>query len=74
MACAIDWIISASGASISGFHLVGFSLGAHMIGVAGRNVRSGRIPYITGEDSFLLNSPFILSLTINIYLLNTHVS
>lgn len=50
VARAIDWIISDTGVTTSHFHLVGFSLGAHMIGVAGRNVRSGLLPYLTGED------------------------
>ncbi|XP_026318982.1 lipase member H-like [Hyposmocoma kahamanoa] len=50
MARAIDWIVGETGTNIANFHLVGFSLGAHMAGVAGRNVQSGRIPYLTGLD------------------------
>lgn len=53
MARTMDWIIGQTGTNIGNFHLVGFSLGAHMAGVAARNVRSGRIPYLTGEDSLL---------------------
>lgn len=53
MARAIDWIIDQTRTNIGNLHLVGFSLGSHMAGVAARNVRSGRIPYLTGEYSSL---------------------
>ncbi|KAI5643784.1 lipase domain-containing protein [Phthorimaea operculella] len=50
LARAIDWICQMTGASPNRFHLVGFSLGAHLVGVAGRNVQTGRIAYITALD------------------------
>ncbi|XP_026328873.1 endothelial lipase-like [Hyposmocoma kahamanoa] len=50
VARTIDWIVFETGANIGGFHLVGFSLGAHQVAVAGRNVQSGQIPYITALD------------------------
>ncbi|KAJ2947113.1 hypothetical protein O0L34_g16466 [Tuta absoluta] len=50
LAQAIDWICQLTGSSPARFHLVGFSLGAHLAAVAGRNVQSGRIAYITGLD------------------------
>lgn len=54
MARTIDWIVFETGANIGAFHLVGFGLGAHQVAVAGRNVQSGRIPYITGENLLFL--------------------
>lgn len=44
----IDYQVENSGARIEDFHLIGFSLGAHVVGIAGQNVKSGRIQKITG--------------------------
>ena len=43
----IDWLIDMR-TPISSFHLIGFSLGAHIVGKTGRSVTKGKIPYITG--------------------------
>jgi pancreatic triacylglycerol lipase len=44
----VDWLI-AQGSSVGNFHIMGHSLGGHIVGIAGRTVTRGRIPYITGE-------------------------
>ncbi|CAG9790511.1 unnamed protein product [Diatraea saccharalis] len=46
----INWLNSASGASPARYHLVGFSLGAHQVGIIGRHVQ-GAVAYITGLDA-----------------------
>jgi len=45
----VDLIVSQTGAAISSFHLVGHSLGSHVVGWAGSTV-NGRISRITGLD------------------------
>ncbi|CAH2987826.1 unnamed protein product [Chilo suppressalis] len=45
----INWLNRVTGTTPEMFHLVGFSLGAHQVGVVGRNV-GGAITYITGLD------------------------
>ena len=45
----IDLIVSQTGVAISSFHLVGHSLGSHVVGWAGSTV-NGRISRITGLD------------------------
>lgn len=43
----------ATGASFDNMHLVGFSLGAHLVGNAGKELE-GKIARITGESHILL--------------------
>ena len=43
----IDFLVRQGGASLSNFHLIGFSLGAHIVGIAGANL-NGLLPRITG--------------------------
>ncbi len=44
----IDFLVDY-GASIDSFHLSGFSMGSHVVGIAGSSVKSGRLPRITGK-------------------------
>lgn len=48
----ISWLNAATGASPFQYHLVGHSLGAHLIGVAGRNL-GGQLAYLTGLEAAL---------------------
>ncbi|XP_026731700.1 pancreatic triacylglycerol lipase-like isoform X2 [Trichoplusia ni] len=43
------WLFNTAGGNWNNVHLVGFSLGAHIVGVAGRHV-GGRIARVTGLD------------------------
>ena len=47
-AALVDFLVY-EGASLGTFHLIGFSMGAHVVGIAGSNVKSGRLPRITGK-------------------------
>lgn len=47
-ALLIDYLVS-KGLDLSKVHLIGHSLGAHMAATTGSNVKSGRIPRITGK-------------------------
>lgn len=49
----INWL-AGLGLSYDRVHLVGFSLGGHLVGNAGRET-GGRVRRITGNDSFLHN-------------------
>lgn len=46
----IDWMNSSAGLSFSKLHLIGHSLGAHVVGFAGKTVKNGRIHTIYGLD------------------------
>lgn len=45
----IDYLCKERGADIKKFHLIGHSLGAHTVGIAGSFIKSGRISRITGN-------------------------
>lgn len=47
----IDYLVSR-GLRLEALHLIGLSLGAQMAGVAGANVKSGRVARITGIYGF----------------------
>ena len=44
----IDFLVETTETSFSSIHLMGHSLGAHVVGGAGAAVTLGRIPRITG--------------------------
>lgn len=46
----LDYLIQDTGADLDDFHLIGFSLGAHVVGMTGQYVRSGRVKKITGKQ------------------------
>ena len=46
----VDFIVNQTGAAVSSFHLVGHSLGSHVVGWAGSTLTAGRISRITGLD------------------------
>ena len=46
----IDFLVANTGAPFSSIHLIGHSLGAHVVGGAGAAVTLGRIPRITGKQ------------------------
>jgi hypothetical protein len=45
--------LSTQGADLSTMHCIGFSLGAHACGVAGKNLTSARLGRVTGLDPAL---------------------
>ncbi|KAK4036457.1 hypothetical protein OUZ56_028511 [Daphnia magna] len=45
----VDFLVS-QGAPLTSFHLIGFSMGAHVVGNAGGLLVSGKLPRITGLD------------------------
>ncbi|XP_077295976.1 endothelial lipase-like [Arctopsyche grandis] len=48
----VDWLIE-NGTPINNVHLIGHSLGSHCVGIAGRSVKKGKVPYITGMSEKL---------------------
>ncbi|KAG8226007.1 hypothetical protein J437_LFUL015933 [Ladona fulva] len=46
----IDFLATAGNLDISTLHLTGHSLGAHVMGIAGKNVKNGKVRRITGMD------------------------
>lgn len=49
LAALLDWLVG-HGVYLGSVHLVGHSLGAHVAGVAGANLRTGRVSRISGEE------------------------
>lgn len=47
LASVVDWMVD-EGLALSNVHLMGHSLGAHVVGTAGRSILHGQVPYITG--------------------------
>nr|QJE50405.1 pancreatic lipase-related protein [Diaphanosoma celebensis] len=45
----VDFLVE-NGASIANFHLIGFSLGGQVVGIAGSSATAGKLPRITGLD------------------------
>lgn len=50
VAAFIDYMVNTFGALLSDFHVIGFSLGAHVAGMTGQYVKSGALSKITGLD------------------------
>ncbi|MPC47440.1 Pancreatic triacylglycerol lipase [Portunus trituberculatus] len=46
----LDWLHEAGGMQPAGVQIVGHSLGAHVAGVIGQNLKNFRLPFITGMD------------------------
>ena len=44
----LDWLHEAAGMNAAGVQVVGHSLGAHVSGVVGQNLKNFRLPFITG--------------------------
>ncbi|XP_026466677.1 pancreatic lipase-related protein 2-like [Ctenocephalides felis] len=49
----IDFLAENAGIKTNDVHMAGHSLGAHVVGVAGRNVKSGKIHTVVGLDPAL---------------------
>ncbi|XP_050738746.1 pancreatic lipase-related protein 2-like [Eriocheir sinensis] len=49
-ASLLDWLHDAAGMDASGVQAIGHSLGAHLSGATGQNLKSFRLPFITGMD------------------------
>ncbi|XP_046396793.1 phospholipase A1-like isoform X2 [Ischnura elegans] len=56
MAKFIDFVAREMGVDVGDLKLVGHSLGAHVMGIAGKNVQSGKLGRITGP-SYSLSDP-----------------
>ncbi|XP_031622980.1 uncharacterized protein LOC116340565 [Contarinia nasturtii] len=50
VATMIDFLVNNEFASINDINVIGFSLGAHAAGIAGKYVQSGKLPKIVGLD------------------------
>lgn len=50
----IDFLVDKKLASLDDIHVIGFSLGAHAAGYAGKNVKSGKLPKIVGYELFVV--------------------
>lgn len=46
----LDRLVRVTGIESADIHLIGFSLGAHVVGVAGTNTECGQIGRITGKE------------------------
>ncbi|XP_050738745.1 inactive pancreatic lipase-related protein 1-like [Eriocheir sinensis] len=49
-ASLLDWLHEAAGMDASGVQAVGHSLGAHLAGAIGQNLKTFRLPFLTGMD------------------------
>lgn len=49
MTSFIDFLVD-NGAHLDSFHLMGFSMGAHVVGIAGSSITKGKLARITGLD------------------------
>ena len=47
----VEFLCENTGASLNSFHLIGFSLGAHVAGGAGAAIVSGKLPRVTGKST-----------------------
>lgn len=50
LASFIDHLTSSTDARTDDFHLIGFSLGAHVVGLTNNELKSGKVKHITGLD------------------------
>lgn len=58
IAVFLDRLVDATGIKPSDIHLIGHSLGAHVVGSCGSSLKSGKIGRITGEHFGSINTYF----------------
>ena len=63
----VDFLVEKAGAPLSSFHLIGFSLGAHVVGGAGAAITSGTLPRITGNKGSLRSVRWIVTWQLLLY-------
>lgn len=51
----INWLIELGPVKLDTMHLIGFSMGSHISGMAARSITSGKPKIITGFSTFFLN-------------------
>jgi len=52
----LDRLIRVTGLSTADMHLIGHSLGAHVVGAAGKHLESGKVHRVTGEFASEINA------------------
>jgi len=49
IATFLERVVNVTGISLDDIHLIGYSLGAHVVGSCGSNLKLGKVARITGE-------------------------
>lgn len=53
LASFIEHLTSSTDARAEDFHLIGFSLGAHVVGLTNNEMKTGKVKHITGMSMFI---------------------